>query len=254
MRAPQNFAKVVTAIPALVQRGIKVRIATTVESIEDAELDRLCALHRGRCRSVLITARIGAGAHACSLFLRTMSMITAATASGVVASGAASIPSVIRLRTNPGRNHPHVHPERSQRLGQPRVEGIQTGLGRAVDEVRPAGAFGRHGGKRHDRAVSLGLQTLRQQHTHRHGADVVGLGQRDGGVHVDPGLLLVTEHAEGHQRHVDVTAGEATVDRRRVTAGHPSVEVHIVDEGGWGRRLVTSLTACFLPDAGSRVE
>jgi len=46
MRAPDNFAKVVTAIPALVQRGIKVRIATTVESIEDAELDRLCALHR----------------------------------------------------------------------------------------------------------------------------------------------------------------------------------------------------------------
>lgn len=46
MRAPDNFRKVVTAIPALVQRGIKVRIATTVESIEDAELDRLCALHR----------------------------------------------------------------------------------------------------------------------------------------------------------------------------------------------------------------
>ncbi len=46
MRAPDNFAKVVTAIPALVQRGIKVRIATTVESIDDVELDRLCALHR----------------------------------------------------------------------------------------------------------------------------------------------------------------------------------------------------------------
>lgn len=46
MRAPDNFRKVVTAIPALVQRGIKVRIATTVESIADAELDRLCALHR----------------------------------------------------------------------------------------------------------------------------------------------------------------------------------------------------------------
>jgi len=46
MRAPDNFRKVVTAIPALVQRGIRVRIATTVESIEDAELDRLCALHR----------------------------------------------------------------------------------------------------------------------------------------------------------------------------------------------------------------
>jgi len=47
MRAPGNFAKVVAAIPALVQRGVQVRIATTVESIEDAELDRLCALHRG---------------------------------------------------------------------------------------------------------------------------------------------------------------------------------------------------------------
>jgi len=46
MRAPRNFAKVTAAIPALVERGIKVRIATTVESIEDVELDRLCALHR----------------------------------------------------------------------------------------------------------------------------------------------------------------------------------------------------------------
>ncbi|MGI9004328.1 MAG: radical SAM protein [Pseudonocardia sp.] len=47
MRAPDNFAKVVAAIPELVARGISVRIATTVESIDDVELDRLCALHRG---------------------------------------------------------------------------------------------------------------------------------------------------------------------------------------------------------------
>jgi len=47
MRAPDNFRKVVAAIPDLVQRGIRVRIATTVESIEDTELDRLCELHRG---------------------------------------------------------------------------------------------------------------------------------------------------------------------------------------------------------------
>lgn len=46
MRAPDNFAKVVAAVAALVGRGVRVRIATTVESIEDAELDRLCALHR----------------------------------------------------------------------------------------------------------------------------------------------------------------------------------------------------------------
>lgn len=47
MRGPDNFAKVVAAIPRLVERGVTVRIATTVESIEDAELDRLCELHRG---------------------------------------------------------------------------------------------------------------------------------------------------------------------------------------------------------------
>ncbi|WP_188193965.1 radical SAM protein [Nonomuraea sp. SYSU D8015] len=46
MRGPENFGKVVEAIPRLVERGIRVRIATTVESIEEAELDRLCALHR----------------------------------------------------------------------------------------------------------------------------------------------------------------------------------------------------------------
>jgi len=47
MRGPENFRKVVEAVPQLVERGIRVRIATTVESIADAELDRLCALHRG---------------------------------------------------------------------------------------------------------------------------------------------------------------------------------------------------------------
>jgi MoaA/NifB/PqqE/SkfB family radical SAM enzyme len=46
MRGPANFRKVVEAIPRLVERGIRVRIATTVDSIENAELDRLCALHR----------------------------------------------------------------------------------------------------------------------------------------------------------------------------------------------------------------
>lgn len=46
MRGRENFRKVVDAVPRLVERGIRVRIATTVESIEDAELDRLCALHR----------------------------------------------------------------------------------------------------------------------------------------------------------------------------------------------------------------
>ena len=46
MRGPENFRKVIDAIPRLVERGIRVRIATTVASIDDQELERLCRLHR----------------------------------------------------------------------------------------------------------------------------------------------------------------------------------------------------------------
>ena len=46
LRGPGNFAKVLEAIPRLRQRGLQVRIATTVEDQDDAELDRVCALHR----------------------------------------------------------------------------------------------------------------------------------------------------------------------------------------------------------------
>jgi hypothetical protein len=46
MRGPENFRKVVDAIPRLVQRGVRVRIATTVDAIDDEELQRLCGLHR----------------------------------------------------------------------------------------------------------------------------------------------------------------------------------------------------------------
>lgn len=45
-RAPDNFAKVVEAIPRLVERGIDVRIATTVEDPDGDDLARLCELHR----------------------------------------------------------------------------------------------------------------------------------------------------------------------------------------------------------------
>jgi len=46
LRGPENFAKVADAIPALVERGIKVRIATTVDDQSEEELARLCDLHR----------------------------------------------------------------------------------------------------------------------------------------------------------------------------------------------------------------
>lgn len=45
-RGPDNFAKVVAAIPALVERGITVRIATTGETADPDDMARLCELHR----------------------------------------------------------------------------------------------------------------------------------------------------------------------------------------------------------------
>ncbi len=49
MRGPENFRKVVEAVPRLVERGIGVRIATTLEDPAGAdanEMERLCELHR----------------------------------------------------------------------------------------------------------------------------------------------------------------------------------------------------------------
>jgi MoaA/NifB/PqqE/SkfB family radical SAM enzyme len=45
-RGPENFAKVMEALPKLIERGIEVRIATTVEYQTKDELQRVCALHR----------------------------------------------------------------------------------------------------------------------------------------------------------------------------------------------------------------
>jgi MoaA/NifB/PqqE/SkfB family radical SAM enzyme len=46
MRGPENFRKVIDAIPRMVERGMRVRVATTVERIDDQERERLCRLHR----------------------------------------------------------------------------------------------------------------------------------------------------------------------------------------------------------------
>jgi MoaA/NifB/PqqE/SkfB family radical SAM enzyme len=46
MRSPHNFAKVVDAVPRLIDLGIPVRIATTGDHNTPGEMERLCALHR----------------------------------------------------------------------------------------------------------------------------------------------------------------------------------------------------------------
>lgn len=46
MRGPRNFERVIGAIPRLREAGLRVRIATTSEHLDDGALERLCALHR----------------------------------------------------------------------------------------------------------------------------------------------------------------------------------------------------------------
>jgi MoaA/NifB/PqqE/SkfB family radical SAM enzyme len=46
LRGPENFATVLDAIPRLLARGLRVRIATTVADQDAPELERVCALHR----------------------------------------------------------------------------------------------------------------------------------------------------------------------------------------------------------------
>ena len=50
-----------------------------------------------------------------------------------------------------GPHHRHPHPELAHRLGQPGVERVQPGLGRAVDEVRPPRPLPGHRGQRDQR-------------------------------------------------------------------------------------------------------
>jgi MoaA/NifB/PqqE/SkfB family radical SAM enzyme len=46
-RGDDNWRLVADAIPELVQRGMKVRIATTTEGLKPEDHERLCTLHRG---------------------------------------------------------------------------------------------------------------------------------------------------------------------------------------------------------------
>ena len=45
-RARENFRKVVDAIPRLIDRGVRMRLASTVDEQDDEEREELCALHR----------------------------------------------------------------------------------------------------------------------------------------------------------------------------------------------------------------
>ena len=66
-----------------------------------------------------MTQRMAPGTHTVCLPLRTPTTMASATASGVVASGASSRPSVILERTNPGRTTRTATPEPTSESASP---------------------------------------------------------------------------------------------------------------------------------------
>ena len=140
-----------------------------------------------------------------------------------------------------GPDDRHADAVGPQGLGEPGVEGVHARLGGAVDEVGAPRALAGDRGERDDPAVALTAELVGERDPHRHGGHVVDLGKRDGGVVVLPGLLLVTEEAEGDHGHVDVTAGEGLAHRGGVALTLEGVELDGLD----GRTRPLEARACL---------
>ncbi len=180
------------------------------------------------------TAR-AAGPTPCRSRARGPRTICSATASGVVAKGWASMPAVMRVCTKPGRTTMTRAPVPDQRVAQALGEGVETGLGRAVDVVGLAGPLGGHRRQHDQRAVALGPEPLGHHQARRHRAhevDAHGFGRR---LRVGVEVGLVAEHAEGDQHQVEVgVAIEHPADDGGVRRRVERVEGHDVDRGAQG--------------------
>ena len=104
-------------------------------------------------------------------------------------------------------------------------EGVEPGLGGAVDEVGAAHPLTGHRTHSDDLSEPLRTQLLPQQHTHRHRGRVVDVGLGDGQLLVLPRLLVVALDTERDDRHVDVPTGECLVDDIGMGLGGAGIEV-----------------------------
>ena len=148
--------------------------------------------------------------------------------------GPSSMPSVIEVRTKPGRMAMTEAPSR-QAVAQALGEGVEAGLGGAVDEVVGPGPLAGHRGDDREGAVALGLELVGDGQARRHGAGVVDDGGLGGGRGVVVERVLVAEHAEGEQDQVEVgVVGPDAVDDRLVAVGVGGVERDQVDGGDAG--------------------
>ena len=136
---------------------------------------------RGTWRSADITiAQLRRRPHRVGARGRARRRSPSATASGSVASGAASIPSVIFVCTKPGRTTTTRTPAALEAVAEALAERVEPGLARPVDEVRSSGPARRRP-TRARRSVPWPCRAhrLRQRHEHRDRAGEVGLDDAD---------------------------------------------------------------------------
>ncbi len=171
------------------------------------------------------------GTHTVSERRRRPSSTAAATASGVVASGASGSPAVIRVRTNPGRTTMTCTPVPYSASPRPCANASRPSLAGAVDEVGAAGPLARDGRQHHQRAVPLLLERARADQARGDRAGVVGLRHPYRGPRVPLVARLVAQGAEGEQHHVDVARGEHLAEGVLVVGRVERVEVDGVHLG-----------------------
>lgn len=123
----------------------------------------------------------------------------------------------------------HPHTAAVQRVGQAAREGVEAGLGGAVDEVGPARAHRGHRGQDHDQPAPLGAQVRDGREQGGDVAGQVGLDQPPGGDRVGVQLRLRGEQSGGGDHQVDRPGGEQVVHQALVGVERGGVVGHGAD-------------------------
>ena len=171
-------------------------------------------------------AAVPTGSTRCRRPLASARAVAAATCSGVLDSGAGSIPCVIRPMTNPGRAISKLHPGAVQRVGQPAGEPVQPGLGRAVDVVGAAYPHPGHRGEHHQDPAAGRAHFGGQMGEQADLRDVVGVHDGHRVVGIGLGAGLVAEDPEGQHCGADgAVVGDDRGDQRAVRGQVVGVEL-----------------------------
>ena len=160
------------------------------------------------------------------------------------------MPAVMRVCTKPGPHHHHPGAGADQGVAQALGEGVEAGLGRAVDEVASCGPARRRPTRARPGCRGPGRGGGRRRPGRRDGADVVDAGGVGGGLGIGVEVGLVAEHAEGQEHQVDVAVRSNTSPMTLACDG--GVEGVEGDHLDRRRPAARSSAAAPRPTSGSR--